>query len=1005
MSEENQAPQKSAGDAATTPSETPAQPTASLPPELAPPDDFFVSLPPQEAPAPAAASAETASIPAPAPSDSSTATVTGQPAPNAPSPASPDPTGEPAAPEPVAENAAAPETPSDPDAPATRLVLHEERPQKRGVLRKILLAAAVFCALCVVVGCLAVVWAYKTYSPGLPELPTVEDYRPPILSELWSADGALCGEFYDERRRVVPYERIPKKLIQAFIAAEDARFFDHPGFDLQGMARAAYKTYIVRERIQGGSTLTQQAAKAVLVSVELGKISDADVRAEVEKMLGKEGMADQDAVRAAALKAHAKLRTEAHARATEKTIRRKIRELILALRLEKALTKEQILYLYLNNIYLGHHAYGVQAAAENYFRKDVEDLTLAESALLAVLPKAPSANSPFRNPKRARERRTYVLGRMLEEGMITQEERDRAEAEEIRVYPVEDIFRLKSPFFSEQIRRDIVNRYGNERMLKDGLKITMAMNAERQFSAQQSMLEGLIRVDKRQGFRGPLLHLATADERAKFSKKIARTLGEEKLTAGRYYVGFVEKIDAAGNVATVDIGGQKALLSILAMRWAREPNPEKYYPSALIKTVTQALKEGDAIIVRARARDAFEKEYAASEPDKRLFRQLSKDAVLVSLEQPPTLQGALVSVDPKTSYVEAMIGGYDFDASEFNRAFQACRQPGSSFKPLVYSAALEQLEWQVNHVLVDAPVVFDDPSTSLRWKPENFGSNFQGDVLLLKAVKQSMNIPAVKTLHAVGVKPAIEWVHKLGITTRLNEDLSMALGGSCVRLHELTAVYATMNRGGLKFTPKFLRKVEDRFGRTLEDHTDMADDFARFEDRVAAGFATLFEEPERVMNKETAFLINWLMREVVRSGSGARAGELKKPAAGKTGTTNDSFDTWFMGFTEDLVTGVWLGYDQYDYPLGKYEMGGRSSLPIWVDFMRRALRDRPQDEFDTPPPDTRIVMARINPETGKLAAPDNKDAIDAPFLEGKEPVEEELEEGMIDPREMMWMVP
>lgn len=886
---------------------------------------------------------------------------------------------------------------------ATRLVLHEK--PKRGFLRKLLLFVSLCCAIAAVTGTGAIVWAYRTYSPGLPELPSVDDYRPPILSELWSADGALCGEFYDERRRVVPYERIPKKLIQAFIAAEDARFFDHPGFDLQGMARAAYKTYIVRERIQGGSTLTQQAAKAVLVSVELGKITDADVRAEVERMLGQEGMSDQDAVRAAALKAHANLRTAAHARATEKTIRRKIRELILALRLERALTKEQILYLYLNNIYLGHHAYGVQAAAENYFRKDVADLTLAESALLAVLPKAPSANSPFRHPERARERRTYVLGRMLAEGMITQEERDRADAEEIRVFPVEDIFRLKSPFFSEQIRRDIVNRYGNERMLKDGLKITMSMNAERQFSAQQAMLEGLIRVDKRQGFRGPLMHLASAGERAEFAGKIARRLGGERLTAGRYYVGLVDKIDAAQQVATIDVGGQKALLSLLAMRWAREPNPEKYYPSSLIKSVSDALKEGDVVIVRVRTRDAFEKAFADAEADKRLFRRLPKDAVLVSLEQAPTLQGALVSVDPKTSYVEAMIGGYDFDASEFNRAFQACRQPGSAFKPLVYSAALELLEWQVNQVLVDAPVVFDDPSTSLRWKPENFGSDFQGDVLLMRAVKMSMNIPAVKTLHAVGVKPAIEWVHRLGITTKLNEDLSMALGGSCVQLHELTGVYATMNRGGLKFTPKFLKKVEDRFGRTLEDHTDVADDFATFEDRVAAGFASLFEEPERVMSRETAFLIDWLMREVVRSGTGARANELRKPAAGKTGTTNDSFDTWFMGFTEDLVTGVWLGYDRYDYPLGKYETGGRASLPIWVDYMKRALRDRPQKEFDMPEPGVHIVMRRINPDTGKLAAPDNRKAIEAPFLEGKEPVEEELEEGLVDPREMMWMVP
>lgn len=920
----------------------------------------------------------------------------------------PSPASKPAA-QPIASEAQSCAGAGDSEPPKSRLVLHEGEGEKRrgGVLRR-LATAVVICGLTAVVGGLGgAIWAYKTYSPGLPELPSVDDYNPPILSELWSDDGALCGEFFDERRRVVPYERIPKKLIQAFVAAEDARFFDHPGFDLKGMVRAAYKTYIARQKIQGASTLTQQTAKAVLVSVELGKITEADVRAGVEKMLGPKGMEDPDAVRAAALKVHARLRSEAHARATEKTIRRKIRELILALRLERALTKEQILYLYLNNIYLGHHAYGVQSAAENYFRKDVGELTLAESALLAVLPKAPSVNSPFRNPKKAKERRSYVLNRMLADGMITKAERDAADAEEISVYPVDDVFRLKSPFFSEQIRRDIVNRYGNERMLKDGLQISMAMNAERQYSAQKAMLEGLIRVDKRQGFRGPLMKLASDKERSEFSRKIASKLEGETLTAGHYYVGYVESVDAKAQTVGVDVGGQKALLSLLAMKWAREPNPEKYYPRALIKSVDEALAVGDVIIVRVRDREAFEREFISDkEPmDRKMFKALPQEAVLVSLEQEPTLQGALMSVDPATSYVEAMIGGYDFDASEFNRAFQACRQPGSSFKPLVYSAAIEQLEWQVNQVIVDAPVVFDDPSTSLRWKPENFGSSFQGDVLMHRAVKMSMNIPAVKTLYAVGVKNAIEWVHHLGITTKLNEDLSMALGGSCVQLQELTGVYATMNRGGLKFTPHYLRKVEDRFGRTLEDHTNYADDYARFEDRVAAGFASMFDDPERVMKPETAFITNWLMREVVRGGTGSSAGALRKPCVGKTGTTNDSFDAWFMGFTKGLVTGVWIGYDRYDYPLGKYEQGGRTSLPIWVDYMKRALGERPQEEFDEPDPGLHIVKVRMDPVTGKVAAAGNKDGINAPFLEGKEPTEQQMEEGEVDPREMMWMTP
>jgi penicillin-binding protein 1A len=438
-------------------------------------------------------------------------------------------------------------------------------------------------------------------------------------------------------------------------------------------------------------------------------------------------------------------------------------------------------------------------------------------------------------------------------------------------------------------------------------------------------------------------------------------------------------------------------LPIENMRWAREPNPERYYPSSLIDRVGLALKVGDVIIVRVGVSKVREDDEAVTDADK----PASKDGVVFSLEQEPTLQGAIVSINPHNGYVVAMIGGYDFDANEFNRAFQACRQPGSSFKPVVYSAALELLDWQVNQVLVDAPVVFDDPDTQLRWKPENFGSDFKGDVLLRTALVNSMNIPAVKTLHAVGVKPAIEWAHKLGFTTRFNEDLSMALGGSCVRLNEMTGVYATFNRGGLKARPVYVRKVEDRLGRTLEDHTAYDDPFASFEERVAGGYAELADPLERVMKPETGYLITYLMREVVRAGTGVAAQKLGKPAAGKTGTTNDSFDTWFMGFTKDLVTGVWLGYDRYDHPLGKYETGGRASLPIWVDYMKSALADRPQSEFGVPA-DADIVFARINEDTGELATPDDKRAMSMPFVRGMEPTEEEVAPGQVDPRELMF---
>ncbi|MFN7133381.1 MAG: penicillin-binding transpeptidase domain-containing protein, partial [Myxococcales bacterium] len=574
-------------------------------------------------------------------------------------------------------------------------------------------------------------------------------------------------------------------------------------------------------------------------------------------------------------------------------------------------------------------------------------------------------------------------------------DRKAAEAEEVRAFPVEDVFKEFAPFFTEHVRRDIVRRYGNERLLTDGLQVFMTMHAERQLAAQVAMLDGLIRVDKRQGFIGPLLTLTTDAERAEFEKKIAKKLGDEKLTPGSFYVGYVSSIDEKENFALVNVGGQLGKLPIVAMRWARPPNPEKYYPSALIDHVKQALKPGDVIVVKAVTREALE-----DKDDPKNTRLIPKEGPFFTLEQEPTLQGALVSVDPSRGTVEAMIGGYDFDANEFNRAFQACRQPGSSFKPLIYSAAIEKLEWPVNKVLVDAPIVTDSEDTQLRWKPENFGGDFKGDVLMRSALINSMNIPAIKTLQAIGVKEAAAWAKQLGITTQINEDLSMALGGSCVHLWDLTNVYATFNQLGRKVQSRFVRKVEDRFGRTLEDHTSYDDPSARFEERIGGGYAKLLNKPEQVMRPETGFLITHLMAEVVQHGTGAPAQKLGKPAAGKTGTTNDSFDTWFMGMTKDLVTGVWMGYDRYDHPLGRYETGGRASLPTWLDYMKRALGERPQPRFEAPA-GLQITWARIDPNTGKLAGPGTRQPVAAPFVTGTEPQEAEHGDKQVDPRQLM----
>jgi penicillin-binding protein 1A len=810
----------------------------------------------------------------------------------------------------------------------------------------------VILALCVVLIATAI------WSRGLPSIEWGQHYRPPIVTEVWSGDEQLAAEFYNERRRVVPYERIPKKLKQAFIASEDKDFFDHPGISLTGLTRALFNTYVLRRKVQGGSTLSQQTAKAIMASAG-------------ENVRARGGMAG---------------------------VRRKVREFVLTRRLENNFSKEEILNLYLNEVYLGHHAYGVQAAAENYFRKNVWELTLPEMSLIAGLPQAPSAFSPFGHPDKAKARRSYVLRRMHEEGMISREEREKADAEAIVVYPVQDIFRETAPYVTEQVRRDVVARYGNERLLNDGLKIYTTVDLDKERDAIAATLKGILTVDKRQGYRGPLMKLPHKDwdnftekEQAWLDKEgKGEDISDEQLNeadeedgpkSGKGVVaGLVTQVDRDGKAATVQVGKTKGRLPIEHALWARKPNSELNAKDIKITTLRGVLEAGDVILVRRHGPPKKDKK------DKKAKVEDDKTAYF-ALEQEPKLQGALISLDPESGYVVAMIGGYDFEKSEFNRAFQSCRQPGSSFKPVIYSAAIEMRGFTASTILTDSPIVADDETNAKRWKPNNFEESFKGDVPVRLALAHSMNIPAIKTLQAVGVKSAAAWAHRLGITTKINEDLSMALGSSCVKLVDLTSVYALFNRMGKRPQMIFLRRVLDRDGRILEDHSSYYDPWTSLSDRVAAGYAKLFDRPEQVILPETAYLMTHLMEGVVKFGTGVRAQALQKPVAGKTGTTNDLFDAWFMGFTKDLVTGVWVGTETYDEsPMDKYETGGHTALPIWLDYMNAALKDVPQGGFDPPPGDA-IVWVTIDAETGKRVPEGAPRAVLEPYAKGTEPTE------------------
>ncbi len=825
-----------------------------------------------------------------------------------------------------------------PPPPRARVVLEglPPRPSIRWRVARWALFAAIGLVNAVLIGGLGL---YVWFSRGLPSVPTLAEYRPPIITEMVSADGQIAGEFFVERRKVIPIQRVPRELVQAFIASEDKNFFDHGGVDWLGTLRAAVNTYVLRRKIQGGSTITQQTAKALLISAEGFR----------------EG--------------------------ARKSLARKLREAILASRLERAFTKEQILFLYLNGVYLGHHSYGVQSAAENYYRKNVEDLTLPEAALLAGLPQAPSRYSPFAHPEQAKARRRYVLRRMREEGMITEEQRRAAEEAEVNVHRVDDIFRETAPFYVEQVRRQIVERYGNDRMLHDGLRVEMAMDLEAQRAAQAAMLPGLMEVDHRQGWLGPVTHVA-GQERAELEVRLAQVWPAGSLQLGDYAVGVVTAVSDAERQARVLVGGQEGILPIAGMRWARKPNPEVYYSAAQISRVSTALKVGDVVLVRR----VTNKELAAQE---RAFRDprsapVPEGGVLLALEQEPKLQGALVSLDPWSGYVTAMVGGYDFDASEFNRAFQACRQPGSAFKPIVYTAAFEKLGYTPATVLLDAPLVYRDDESA--WKPQNYGESFKGEVTLRDALIHSMNIPAVRTAEALvsrfgmGILP--EWARTVGLSTPVKPELGSAIGSSCTTLWDLTGVYALLDRYGEKRPSIFVKRVLDRDGRVLEDHVDWRDPWVPLPERLAAAQASVSVQRERAMDEKSAYLAVHLMQEVATVGTGAQAARLGKPAAGKTGTTNDSFDTWFLGFTRDLVTGVWLGYDLNESPLGRYETGGRAALPIWLAYMQRALHERRQPQFPVP---EGIVMIAIDPETGKAASSADRKRVVEPFIEGTEP--------------------
>ncbi len=747
--------------------------------------------------------------------------------------------------------------------------------------------------LILITGSLGAAGVYFYLSRNLPKIASLKDYRPPVITTVYSDDNRKIGEFFKERRIVIPLSQMPDILKKAFVAAEDSRFYTHQGIDILSIFRAFYKNIEAGTIVQGGSTITQQVTKSFFLTPERSYV-------------------------------------------------RKIKEAILAYRIDKKFSKDEILFLYLNQIYLGHGAYGVEAASENYFGKSAKDLNLAECAILAGLPQAPSRYSPFKHPERAKQRQIYVLNRMVEDGFITNIQATEAVNKVLDIKPRKNLFIDEVPVYTEYIRRYISAKYGDDVLYNQGLSVYTSVNIETQKIARDEISKGLYALDKRQGYRGPLKHLQP-EEIESFSKEIQLELNNIHLEEGKIVKGVVIEVNDKNNTATVRMGDVLGVIGIGDMQWARKPNPEVAYYAAKVNKVGNVLKVGDVILVRLKGKVS------------------GTDQWQLALEQDPKAQAALLCIESETGNVKAMVGGRDFRESQFNRAVQSRRQPGSAFKPVIYAAALDK-GYTPATMIIDSPIVYEDTEHDFTWKPKNYKERFYGPTLFRDALAESRNVVTIKILQDIGIDYAIDYARKLGITSNLNRDLSLALGSSGVSLLELVKAYSVFDNLGYLVEPVFITKILDRDGNILEEANPTR---------------------KKVIEQNTAYVMTSLLEGVVKRGTGWRVTAMNRPVAGKTGTTNNLHDAWFMGYTPRYITGVWVGFDD-ESSLGRGETGSRAASPIWLGFMQRLLQDKPVRVFQVP---EGVVFSKIDAKTGLLPIPESKKTIFECFKEGTVPTE------------------
>ncbi len=830
----------------------------------------------------------------------------------------------------------------------------------------------------------------------LPAFDKLEDYRPLVSTRVYGIDGSEVFEFARERRTVIPLADVPDVLKKAVLAAEDAKFYQHEGVNYLAIARCAVKGVFRGGVACGGSTITQQVVKTFLLQ--------SDWR-----------------------------------------VKRKVKELFLAPKLEENLSKDEILYLYLNQIYFGHQRYGVAEAARFYFGKEPRALGLGEAAMIAGLVQSPMRWSPVNHPARAKERQRYVLRRMQEEGFITKAQAEAEAARPLAVRPPEAD--PPGAWYADAVRKFLDEKYGAERVETDGLQVDVAMDPLLQRYAEAALEADLRAVDKRQGYRGPLMHLdpkqleaarpiwkeklqaAAAEARPgealvwdlrgvkaadlepgdEDERGVRRMIRVRTLEAGEVYAAVVSAVGEKD--ATVDLGGAQGVLPLSDVAWARKWNPTS--ATAAPKRMASVVAPGDVALVRVmQGKLSPERAARAGKP------------VALSLEQTPRVQGALVAIDPQSRGVRALVGGYDFATSQFNRALQAKRQPGSAFKPFVWGAAVESVDATGRHPFTPSTVVYDTPDvyrdrwTGKEWKPKNFERDeFDGALLLKAALAHSKNTVSVKLVDALGVERVSAFARRLGIASELPQNLTLALGTGEVYPIELVNAYTTIAAHGKLAQPQIVLRVRDRNGTLLDDFRAQppAASAAGEVPAVVPASATApaaaaappapdatapapdaaaFPVPETGTRADVAFVLQGMMRDVVEYGTGAAAKALGRPVAAKTGTAQEHRDAWFVGFTPELAAGVWVGFDDHA-PLGPREPGAGAALPAWLSFMEAALGARPPAEFPEP---EGIELARIDPATGLLAPANRADAPLVPFLAGTAPRDSAPEHGTSAPQ-------